>query len=310
MSYSAPTILRTENKLGDYLSKPDLAKFKLPNKMSRPWIVNTGIELDKIKTSVNTDNSVDKADVFRKIKEKKNEKRKFGGGNRKFVRNIHEIIADDNSNTNTVTDTTTTNTNSTAAGGNWNKYNNMNYSQKKSNVVQHDAMNETDMAPVEINHNNCQDNDAEMEEKQRNLARDIELEQQQIMNRMYNNPSTFESTYVPGGLIPVMVNNPAGGYYIVHLPLHPLPPNVVAEPSYHPISNPSTSSSASPTPADEGFVDGYDSNDDHSSLAETFDNKLEISDEFSDEESEENDELKIKQDEELNRLVSSIIDED
>merc|ERR1711981_353350 len=35
-----PTILRTRHKFGDYLSQPDIAKFELPKKMSRPWIVN------------------------------------------------------------------------------------------------------------------------------------------------------------------------------------------------------------------------------------------------------------------------------
>jgi len=38
---SAPTILRTQHKLGDYLFEPDLAKFNLPKKSSRPWIINT-----------------------------------------------------------------------------------------------------------------------------------------------------------------------------------------------------------------------------------------------------------------------------
>jgi len=43
---SAPTILRTQHKLGDYLFEPDLQKFNLPKKTSRPWIVNSS-ELDK-----------------------------------------------------------------------------------------------------------------------------------------------------------------------------------------------------------------------------------------------------------------------
>ena len=43
---SAPTILRTQHKLGDYLFEPDLQKFNLPKKSSRPWIVNSS-EHDK-----------------------------------------------------------------------------------------------------------------------------------------------------------------------------------------------------------------------------------------------------------------------
>merc|ERR1712243_487468 len=39
-------ILLTQHKLGDYLFEPDLQKFNLPKKSSRPWIVNSS-EHDK-----------------------------------------------------------------------------------------------------------------------------------------------------------------------------------------------------------------------------------------------------------------------
>merc|ERR1712243_433362 len=126
------------------------------------------------------------------------------------------------------------------------------------------------------------------------------------MNRLYNNPSTFDSSFVSVGLMPVMVHNPAGGYYIVHLPIHPPPP----PPQYHPDSIYSTSSSScSRLSSDEGFVDDNESNDDAISLVESFEDKLEISEEESDEDDDLN-RLDIEQDEELNRLVLSIIDDD
>jgi len=45
---AAPTILRTQHKLADYLFQPDLEKFNLPKKSSRPWIVNNAFELNKL----------------------------------------------------------------------------------------------------------------------------------------------------------------------------------------------------------------------------------------------------------------------
>ena len=49
---AAPTILRTQHKLGDYLFEPDLAKFNLPKKSSRPWIINNAFEQNKLKDQV------------------------------------------------------------------------------------------------------------------------------------------------------------------------------------------------------------------------------------------------------------------
>lgn len=48
---AAPTILRTQHKLADYLFQPDLEKFNLPKKSSRPWIVNTNEQTKQPKSS-------------------------------------------------------------------------------------------------------------------------------------------------------------------------------------------------------------------------------------------------------------------
>lgn len=45
----APTILRTKPKLSDYLFEQDKTKFKLPKKSSRPWIINNANDKSKLK---------------------------------------------------------------------------------------------------------------------------------------------------------------------------------------------------------------------------------------------------------------------
>merc|ERR1712107_228778 len=69
MNTASPTILRTRHKFGDYLSQPDLAKFELPKKMSRPWIVNNAFEQEKLKNLIVTERPVEASLVMRQIKE-------------------------------------------------------------------------------------------------------------------------------------------------------------------------------------------------------------------------------------------------
>merc|ERR1712079_701409 len=83
---------------------------------------------------------------------------------------------------------------------------------------------------------------------------DIELEQQRMMNRVFNCPNLYSAagpftTMVQ--MVPVMVaNHQTGGYFVVHLPVQPLPEHVVQpqhvfhpQPSDSPFSSSSTSSS-------------------------------------------------------------------
>merc|ERR1712130_315536 len=95
ISMNNPTILRTRHKFGDYLSQPDIAKFELPKKMSRPWIVNNAYEEEKLKTLIVTETPVEASEVMLQIKEVKAERRKHVGYNKKQVRNINEIIEKD-----------------------------------------------------------------------------------------------------------------------------------------------------------------------------------------------------------------------
>merc|ERR1711964_257135 len=95
MNNASPTILRTRHKFGDYLSQPDIAKFELPKKMSRPWIVNNVYEQEKLKELLVTEKPVEASEVMMQIKEGKAERRKHVGYNKKHVRNINEIIEKD-----------------------------------------------------------------------------------------------------------------------------------------------------------------------------------------------------------------------
>merc|ERR1719150_2163442 len=112
---------------------------------------------------------------------------------------------------------------------------------------------------------------------------DVELEQQRMMNRVFNCPNLYSAagpftTVVQ--MVPVMVaNHQTGGYFVVHLPVQPLPENVVQlqhvfhpHPSDSPFSSSSpsssTCSSTSPPSSDDGFVDGSDLESETGSLVE------------------------------------------
>merc|ERR1712107_155777 len=96
---------------------------------------------------------------------------------------------------------------------------------------------------------------------------DVELEQQRMMNRVFSCPNLYSAagpftTVVQ--MVPVMVaNHQTGGYFVVHLPVQPLPEHVAQphhvfhpQPSDSPFSSSSTSSSTcssvSPPASDDG----------------------------------------------------------
>merc|ERR1712014_27811 len=150
---------------------------------------------------------------------------------------------------------------------------------------------------------------------------DVELEQQRMMNRVFNCPNLYSAagpftTVVQ--MVPVMVpNHQTGGYFVVHLPVQPLPEHVVQprhvfhpQPSDSPFSSSSTCSSASPPASDDGFVDGSDLESETGSLVEMVDDiKLDVSLDSSMELTDEESDYEIL-DEDLERVVRSIIDED
>merc|ERR1712107_16704 len=154
---------------------------------------------------------------------------------------------------------------------------------------------------------------------------DVELEQQRMMNRVSNCPNLYSAagpftTVVQ--MVPVMVaNHQTGGYFVVHLPVQPLPEHVVQhqhvfhpQPSDSPFSSSSTfsstCSSVSPPASDDGFVDGSDLESETGSLVEMVDDiKLDFSLDSSMELTDEESDYEIL-DEDLERVVRSIIDED
>merc|ERR1712165_122340 len=317
MNTASPTILRTRHKFGDYLSQPDLAKFELPKKMSRPWIVNNAFEQEKLKDLIVTERPVEASLVMRQIKESKQERKKQPGYNKKHVRNINDIIEKDQK---TVKE-----------------------SKKKQSTKEHVEKKRKHMLKMQVATQDdatsalsndvvaTEDHVAGNKEDTQLVETDVELEQQRMMNRVFNCPNLYSAagpftTVVQ--MVPVMVaNHQTGGYFVVHLPVQPLPEHVVqpqhvfhAYPSDSPFSSSSTSSSTcsstSPPASDDGFVDGSDLESETGSLVEMVDDiklvediKLDVSLDSSMESTDEESDYEIL-DEDLERVVRSIIDED
>merc|ERR1711962_1103228 len=319
MNTASPTILRTRHKFGDYLSQPDLAKFELPKKMSRPWIVNNAFEQEKLKDLIVTERPVEASLVMRQIKESKQERKKQPGYNKKHVRNINDIIEKDQK---TVKE-----------------------SKKKQPKKEHVEKKRKHMLKKQVGvgagtqddatsalSNNVvatEDHVAGNKEETQPVETDVELEQQRMMNRVFNCPNLYTAagpftTVVQ--MVPVMVaNHQTGGYFVVHLPVQPLPEHVAQpqhvfrpQPSDSPSSSSSTSSSSSsstcfsvsPPASDDGFVDGSDLESETGSLVELVEDiKLDDSLDSSMESTDEESDFEIL-DEDLERVVRSIIDED
>merc|ERR1711974_184465 len=202
MNNASPTILRTRHKFGDYLSQPDIAKFELPKKMSRPWIVNNVYEQEKLKELLVTEAPVEAREVMMQIQESKAERKKH-------VSNINEIIEKDHK---------------TAK-------------ERKKKVSKEDekkqvckrrewrASNPHDAIPAPADHVPGKEDD----QKETETKRDIEMEQQQMMNRVFNCPDLYtaaEPFTTMVQMMPVMVVNQNGGFFVIQLPVQPLPQNV------------------------------------------------------------------------------------
>merc|ERR1712149_4657 len=149
------------------------------------------------------------------------------------------------------------------------------------------------------------------EDDQKETKRDIEMEQQQMMNRVFNCPDLYtaaEPFTTMVQMMPVMVANQNGGFFVIQLPVQPLPQNVF-HPQTSSFSCSSTCSSVSPPASDDVFVDGSDeSADEMESLPEM--DKLDLSQDLSMEEESDSDVDYEILDEDLERVVRSIIDED
>merc|ERR1712113_238881 len=119
----------------------------------------------------------------------------------------------------------------------------------------------------------------EDDQQETETKRDIEMEQQQMMNRVFNCPDLYtaaEPFTTMVQMMPVMVANQNGGFFVIQLPVQPLPQNIF-HPQTSSFSCSSTCSSVSPPASDDGFVDGPDeSADETESLPEEMD-KLDLS---------------------------------
>merc|ERR1711962_720868 len=323
MNSASPTILRTRHKFGDYLSQPDLAKFELPKKMSRPWIVNNAFEQEKLKDLIVTERPVEASLVMRQIKESRQERKKQPGYNKKHVRNINDIIEKDQK---------------TVKESKKKQPTKEHVEKKRKHMLKKQvgigAAATQDDARAALSNNVVANTDhvaGNKEDTPQPVETDIELEQQRMMNRVFNCPNLYTAagpftTMVQ--MVPVMVaNHQTGGYFVVHLPVQPLPEQVLQpqhvfhpQPSDSPFSSSSTSSSTcsstSPPASDDGFVDGSDLESESGSLVDDIklvemvdDIKLDFSLDSSMESTDEESDYEIL-DEDLERVVRSIIDED
>merc|ERR1711902_121432 len=286
-----------------------------PKKMSRPWIVNNAFEQEKLKDLIVTEGPAEASLVMRQIKESKQERKKQPGYNKKHVRNINDIIEKDQK---TVKESKT-------------KQSTKEHVEKKrkhmlkKQVGVGSAGTQDDATAALSNNVVAKDHVAGNKEDTPPVETDIELEQQRMMNRVFNCPNLYSAagpftTMVQ--MVPVMVpNHQTGGYFVVHLPVQPLPEHVAQpqhvfhpQPSDSPFSSSSTSSSTcssvSPPASDHGFVDGSDLESETGSLVEMVDDiKLDVSVDSSMELTDEESDYEIL-DEDLERVVRSIIDED
>merc|ERR1712038_837059 len=215
MNNVSPTILRTRHKFGDHLSQPDIAKFELPKKMSRPWIVNNVYEQEKLKELLVTEKPVEASEVMMQIKESKKERKK-------------KVSKEDEKK-------------QVCKRREWRANN------------PHDAI----PAPTEVV---VASHVPGKEDDQKETERDIEMEQQQMMNRVFNCPDLYtaaEPFTTMVQMMPVMVANQNGGFFVIQLPVQLLPQNIF-HPQTSSFSCSSTCSSVSPPASDDGFVDGSD----------------------------------------------------
>merc|ERR1712088_1289785 len=258
---------------GDYLSQPDIAKFELPKKMSRPWIVNNVYEQEKLKELLVTEAPVEASEVMMQIKQSKTERKKHVGHNKKHVSNINEIIEKDHK----------------TAKERKKKLSKEDKEDERKQVCKRRewrASNPHDAIPVVADHVPGKEDD------QKETKRDIEMEQQQMMNRVFNCPDLYTAAEPFTTMVqtmPVMVANQNGGFFVIQLPVQPLPQNVF-HPQTSSFSCSSTCSSVSPPASDDGFVDGSDeSADEMESLPEM--DKLDLSQDLSMEEEESDNDI-------------------
>jgi hypothetical protein len=338
---SAPTILRTQHKLGDYLFEPDLAKFNLPKKSSRPWIINTTEQhkaaVDKVKhvknlSGMENENNSETVTVKTLITSPLPRTEEIS--NRIYRENI-ENVQETNENENTIfTANIVDNERFCLPRKSWkspkvkSKMNTKHQKNKgRHNQLYNKNVTHSESQPQDKEHRAHMVRDTHQDTHQdtvnmHKLQFDAEMEYQNQINQMYNDPQymdQLELFYQP--------ELPQPAFHQVYqeqtMGEHILPPHVVQHPLMYFI--PMTDTFEDPTPmtmtpdtgSDYSSEDGscYELNiTSDSSDDEVFETKLQptaFTQDYSGKpfEAEHDYEVPIEMDEELNLLVLSIIDD-
>lgn len=338
---SAPTILRTQHKLGDYLFEPDLAKFNLPKKTSRPWIINTTEQhkaaVDKVKHAKNLsgmENENNSETVTVKTLITSPLPRTEEISNRIYRENI-ENVRETNENESTVfTANIVDNERFCSPRKSWkspkvkSKMNTKHQKNKgRHNQLYHKNVTHSESQPLDKEHRTHMVSDTHQDTHQdtvnmQKLQFDAEMEYQNQINQMYNDPQymdQLELFYQP--------ELPQPAFHQVYqeqtLAEHILPPQVVQHPLMYFIpmtdtfEDPTLMTMTPDTGSDYSSEDGscYELNiTSDSSDDEVFETKLQptaFTQDYSGKpfEAEHGYEVPIEMDEELNLLVLSIIDD-
>jgi len=341
---AAPTILRTQHKLGDYLFEPDLQKFNLPKKSSRPWIINNAFEQNKLKDQLKPAKDVTEGEKVknslnmtlncsRKSPSPTNEKIT----NKNYLQNLNDIENGqrnlENNQENNDNAKFSLNHKSSKSPKMKSKMNTKHMKNKPFNRDHHNQsnilhnknaiqcesqpQNKNKELPASMN----MDQDTEMDRlKAQNLQRDLDLEYQNQINLIYNSPQYMEHYYQPLQYQPVFhhayPDHPQAGQILYHDPIF----------SHHVVQQPPMYFIAVPLPVDEPSPMTPDTGSDYSSEDGSC-YELNVSSDSSDDEVfdtilqpeafnsnstgvvEPDYEVPIEMDEELNMLVLSIIDD-
>merc|ERR1712038_833385 len=168
-----------------------------------------------LKDLIVTERPVEASLVMRQIKESKQERKKQPGYNKKHVRNINDIIEKDQK---------------TVKESKKKQPAKERVEKKRKHMLKKQvgvgaATQDDATSAVSNNVVASRDHVAGNKEDTPPVERDIELEQQRMMNRVFNCPNLYTAagpftTMVQ--MVPVMVaNHQTGGYFVVHLPVQP-----------------------------------------------------------------------------------------
>lgn len=326
-----PTIVRTKPKLSDYLFDQDKTKFKLNKKASRPWIINNANDKHKMK-NVLDDNLVTDFENIVSIhrgadpnlflgKEKRKEK---GPGQTNHLSydqgNINKTQKENENET--MHNKFHKNTKASQFGRKLERVDNMNTSRHHSRNSKHSPQSQRKYQNSTKSRNEIeieQEEDTEEDRlKKQLLERDIELEYQQQVNKMFNNQQSahmfhqmnqicgnreFHQNQNHFGYPPLYLQGPQGLYYI----LVPPPDNYIAD---YPGSVGDLSDNDSVDEC-ESITESDMSCDKENSEGECL-TQYQLRESFANvhhEEDEEYIDYEMQNDEQLTRLVLSIIDE-